>query len=50
MIGSVLVTKQTGPEGKLVSRVYVEAGCDIGRELYLGLLVDRDSSRRGVGS
>ncbi len=45
MIGSTLVTKQTGPEGKLVSRVYVEAGCDIGRELYLGLLVDRDSSR-----
>jgi hypothetical protein len=35
MIGSVLVTKQTGPEGKLVSRVYVEAGCDIARELYL---------------
>ncbi|UPY36575.1 ADP-forming succinate--CoA ligase subunit beta [Sediminicoccus sp. KRV36] len=45
MIGSVLVTKQTGPEGKLVSRVYVEAGCDIARELYLSLLVDRDSSR-----
>ena len=45
MIGSTLVTKQTGPEGKLVSRVYVEAGCDIARELYLGLLVDRDSSR-----
>ncbi|MDB5411721.1 MAG: sucC [Rubritepida sp.] len=45
MIGSVLVTKQTGPEGKLVSRVYVEAGCDIAQELYLSLLVDRDSSR-----
>jgi succinyl-CoA synthetase beta subunit len=45
MIGSVLVTKQTGPEGKLVSRVYVEAGCDIARELYLSLLVDRDTSR-----
>ncbi len=45
MIGSTLVTKQTGPEGKLVSRVYVEAGCDIARELYLSLLVDRDSSR-----
>ncbi|MEI6159305.1 MAG: ADP-forming succinate--CoA ligase subunit beta [Roseococcus sp.] len=45
MIGSTLVTKQTGPEGKVVSRVYVEAGCDIGRELYLSLLVDRDSSR-----
>ena len=45
MIGSTLVTKQTGPEGKLVRRVYVEAGCDIARELYLSLLVDRDASR-----
>jgi succinyl-CoA synthetase beta subunit len=45
MIGKVLVTKQTGEAGKLVSRVYVEAGCDIKRELYLGLLVDRETSR-----
>ncbi len=45
MIGQVLVTKQTGPEGKLVSRVYVEAGCDIARELYLSLLLDRETSR-----
>jgi succinyl-CoA synthetase beta subunit len=45
MIGHTLVTKQTGPQGKLVSRVYVEAGCDIKRELYLGLLVDRATSR-----
>jgi succinyl-CoA synthetase beta subunit len=45
MIGQTLVTKQTGPEGKVVSRVYVEDGCDIKRELYLGLLVDRDDSR-----
>jgi len=45
MIGHTLVTKQTGPHGKLVSRVYVEAGCDIARELYLGLLVDRTTSR-----
>ncbi|NOG70204.1 ADP-forming succinate--CoA ligase subunit beta [Roseicella sp. DB1501] len=45
MIGHTLVTKQTGPQGKLVSRVYVEAGCDIRRELYLGLLVDRATSR-----
>ncbi|WP_207540434.1 ADP-forming succinate--CoA ligase subunit beta [Sabulicella rubraurantiaca] len=45
MIGHVLVTKQTGPEGKLVSRVYVEAGCDIARELYLSLLLDRETSR-----
>ena len=45
MIGKTLVTKQTGPAGKLVSRVYVEDGCDIARELYLGLLVDRATSR-----
>ena len=45
MIGQTLVTKQTGPAGKLVSRVYVEAGCDIKRELYLSLLIDRETSR-----
>ena len=45
MIGATLVTKQTGPDGKEVSRIYVEEGCDIKRELYLSLLVDRDSSR-----
>lgn len=45
MIGATLVTKQTGPEGKEVSRVYIEEGCDIKRELYLSLLVDRDTSR-----
>ncbi len=45
MIGQTLVTKQTGPAGKVVSRVYVEAGCDIARELYLSLLVDRSTSR-----
>ena len=45
MIGSILVTHQTGPEGKEVTRVYVEEGCDIKRELYLGILVDRTSSR-----
>jgi len=45
MINHTLVTKQTGPAGKVVSRVYVEAGCDIARELYLGLLVDRAASR-----
>jgi succinyl-CoA synthetase beta subunit len=45
MIGKTLVTKQTGPQGKVVSRVYVEDGCDIKRELYLGLLVDRAESR-----
>ena len=45
MIGKTLVTKQTGEAGKVVSRVYVEDGCDIKRELYLGLLVDRATSR-----
>ena len=45
MIGHVLITKQTGPAGRRVSRVYVEAGCDIARELYLSLLVDRASGR-----
>jgi succinyl-CoA synthetase beta subunit len=41
MLGKVLVTHQTGPEGKEVNRVYVEEGCDIARELYLGAVVDR---------
>jgi succinyl-CoA synthetase beta subunit len=45
MIGHTLITKQTGPAGRRVSRVYVEAGCDIKRELYLSLLIDRDTSR-----
>jgi succinyl-CoA synthetase beta subunit len=45
MIGNTLITKQTGPNGRDVRRVYVEAGCDIARELYLSLLVDRGSSR-----
>ena len=45
MLGHVLVTKQTGAAGRKVHRVYVEAGCDIARELYLSLLVDRASGR-----
>lgn len=45
MIGHTLVTKQTGPGGKVVNQVYVEAGCDIAREIYLSLLVDRASGR-----
>jgi succinyl-CoA synthetase beta subunit len=45
MIGHTLVTKQTGPTGRRVNRVYVEAGCDIARELYLSLLIDRATSR-----
>jgi succinyl-CoA synthetase beta subunit len=45
MVGHTLITKQTGPAGRPVHRVYVEAGCDIARELYLSLLVDRMSGR-----
>jgi succinyl-CoA synthetase beta subunit len=45
MLGMTLVTHQTGPAGKEVKRVYVEEGCDIKRELYLGMLVDRVTSR-----
>ena len=45
MIGHTLVTKQTGPAGRPVHRIYVEAGSEIARELYLSLLVDRGSGR-----
>ncbi len=45
MLGQTLVTKQTGPEGKEVKRIYIEEGCDIARELYLSMLVDRSTSR-----
>jgi len=45
MLGQTLVTKQTGPEGKEVKRIYVEVGCDIDRELYLSMLIDRATSR-----
>jgi succinyl-CoA synthetase beta subunit len=41
MLGNTLVTKQTGPEGKQVNRLYIEDGADIARELYLSILVDR---------
>ncbi|VEJ44583.1 ADP-forming succinate--CoA ligase subunit beta [Bartonella vinsonii] len=45
MLGKTLVTKQTGPEGKQVNRLYIEDGADIERELYLSLLVDRSVGR-----
>ena len=45
MIGMNLITHQTGPAGKEVNRVYIEEGCDIARELYLGVLLDRETSR-----
>ncbi len=41
LLGNTLVTIQTGPEGQTVRQVFVEAGCDIGRELYLGIVLDR---------
>jgi len=43
ILGMTLVTHQTGPEGKLVRKVYVEAGSEIARELYLALTLDRAS-------
>ena len=48
MLGMTLVTHQTGPEGKEVGRVYIEDGCDIARELYLSLLVDRGNKRINI--
>ena len=44
ILGSTLVTHQTGPAGKEVQRIYIEEGCDIATELYLSMLVDRSSS------
>ena len=41
MLGMTLVTHQTGPQGRIVKRVYIEDGCDIARELYLGAVLDR---------
>ncbi len=48
MLGMTLVTHQTGPEGKKVSRLYIEEGAAIEKELYLSLLVDRETSRVSV--
>jgi succinyl-CoA synthetase beta subunit len=45
MLGMKLVTHQTGPEGQTVRRLYIEQGLDIARELYLGLVVDREQRR-----
>ena len=44
MLGKTLVTKQTGPDGKIVNRLYIEEGCDIKKEYYLSMLVDRSTS------
>jgi len=45
LLGKVLVTHQTGPEGKEIKRLLVEEGCDIKKEYYLGLVLDRATSR-----
>src|SRR6516164_10127678 len=45
ILGMTLVTPQTGPQGRVVRRVLIEEGLDIKRELYLGLLIDRETER-----
>lgn len=45
LLGKVLVTHQTGPEGKEVKRLLIEEGCDIKKEYYIGLVVDRSTGR-----
>ncbi len=45
LLGKTLVTAQTGPEGKEVKRLLIEEGCDIQKEYYIGLVVDRQTSR-----
>jgi succinyl-CoA synthetase beta subunit len=48
ILGMTLVTKQTGAEGKLVRKVYVEAGSKIARELYVAIMLDRESEQFAV--
>ena len=45
LLGKVLVTHQTGPEGKEVKRLLIEEGCDIKKEYYVGVVVDRATGR-----
>ena len=45
MMGNVLITKQTGENGKTVNHIFIEEGCDIEREFYLSLLIDRNNSK-----
>ena len=45
MMGKILVTHQTGPEGKKVKRLYIEEASDIAKEFYLSCLIDRESSK-----
>ena len=44
MMGNILITKQTGPDGKKVNRIFIEEGCKIDREFYFSLLIDRKTS------
>lgn len=48
LLGTELVTPQTGPAGREVKQVYIEQACDIDRELYLAMLVDRDSAQVAI--
>ncbi len=48
IFGKKLVTKQTGPEGTTVRRLYVEQGLDIARELYFAMLIDREARRVAI--
>jgi succinyl-CoA synthetase beta subunit len=48
MLGMKLVTHQTGPEGRVVRRVLIEEGLEIGRELYLGVVIDRETGKRVI--
>lgn len=45
MLGMTLVTHQTGPEGKVVNRVFIEQGCNIAKEYYVACLIDRATGR-----
>ena len=45
LLGKQLVTHQTGPEGKEVKRLYIEQGCDIQKEYYVGFVIDRATDK-----
>ena len=45
MLGNILITKQTGADGKKVNRLFIEEGCKIEREFYLSFLIDRNNSQ-----
>lgn len=48
MFGMTLVTHQTGPKGKLVEKVYIEAGSEIAKEYYLAMLIDRETAKLAI--